>query len=153
VLAQSPTWLGLFSSNEYIQENFFFVTEGAQWGEEGTDFLVDLLENYGPEEQTPDIYFNFGVFQAMAATQILEKAVELGDLSREGIINAMNEVGTLTFEGLYEDYPYGAPGDRQPPVVNTINRVNPDLGGENGTGLEVVVAGYQADYVEDFEIE
>ena len=39
-------------------------------------------------DQEPDYYFAFGYNQARAMTALLEKAVELGDLSRDGILKA-----------------------------------------------------------------
>lgn len=157
VIGQSPAWLGLFSTNEYLQEHFYFMVEGGEWGDTslgGMELLMDLQENYNPGDIPPDVYFNFGVFQAMATQQVLEKAVELGDLSRNGIINAMAEVGTLTFGGdVYADYPYGMPEDREPPIRNTIGQPSAEAGGENGTGLAVVEVNYEADFATDFEIE
>jgi len=57
---------------------------------------------------------------------VLEAAVAAGDLSREGIVNAMNSIDTLTFDGLTGDYPYGAPEDRDPPRGSTIFGVDGD---------------------------
>ncbi|HWM03456.1 MAG TPA: ABC transporter substrate-binding protein, partial [Actinophytocola sp.] len=55
----------------------------------------------------------------------LEKAVELGDLSREGILEASSQLGTVTFDGLTEDYKYGPAEDRDPPRASTIFKVDP----------------------------
>lgn len=157
IIGQSPGWISLYADvgNEYLFENAYFVVEGGQWGDEsveGMDLAMELLEDYAPEEQTPDIYFSFGSYQAMATIQLLEKAVELGDLSREGIMRALTEVGTLDFHGLYGEYPHGLPEDRVPPRANSITQPNRELGGENGTGLEVLAQDYRAEYIDEFEI-
>jgi hypothetical protein len=56
----------------------------------------------------------------------LEKAVELGDLSRAGIAAALNKVGLITFDGLSGDYNYGTSATtRVPPRSTTLFKINP----------------------------
>lgn len=151
LIGPSPTWLGLFSSNAYLQEHFVHVSEGPEYGDPsapGTAQLIDVQETYAPD-QAPDVYFNFGYVEASVATQILEKAVELGDLSREGIMRATEEVGTLTFGGLFGEYVYGPPEDREPPRATTIFRVDAD----KPFGLAAVESNYQAPFADEFPIE
>jgi ABC-type branched-subunit amino acid transport system substrate-binding protein len=155
VIGQSPSWLTAFAGNEYMQENFYLAAEGPEYGDEsvpGMEELVRLQETYAPDigpDHLGAIYFNFGVNQARAVVQVLETAVDRGDLSREGILQAMEEVGTLTFDGLAGDYEYGPAEDRVPPTTSSIFRPNPDM----GIGLELVVQDYEADYAADFEFE
>jgi ABC-type branched-subunit amino acid transport system substrate-binding protein len=151
ILGQSPTWLGLFAGFPYLQENYYALSEGPQYGDEsipGMAELVRVLETYAPD-QPPDIYFNFGYLQAMAMHQILEEAVARGDLSRAGMLAALESVGTLTFDGLSGDYVYGPAADRVPPIVSSIFRPNPDAPG----GLEIVEYEYEAPYAGDFEFD
>jgi ABC-type branched-subunit amino acid transport system substrate-binding protein len=151
ILGQSPTWLGLFRGNEYLQEHYYALAEGAEYGDEsapGMAELVRIKDEYAPDVE-PDIYFNFGLLQSMAMVQVLEQAVEDGDLSREGILRAMEDVGTLTFDGLTGDYVYGPAGDRVPPTISSIFRVDPDV----GTGLGIVAQDYEAPYAGQFEFE
>jgi ABC-type branched-subunit amino acid transport system substrate-binding protein len=156
ILGQSPTWLGLFSDNEYMQENFIILAEGPEWGDESHEGMVELMrirDEYAPD-QVPDVYFNFGVNQARAAHQVLEVAVANGDLSREGILDAMEQVGTLTFDGLQGDYVYGESAeDRVPPIGTSVFRPSAEHGGEAGTGLELIVQDYQSDLAGEFEFE
>jgi ABC-type branched-subunit amino acid transport system substrate-binding protein len=152
VLGQSPTWLELVAGD--MDENWYIVAEGPAYGDESVEGMAELIriqEEYS--DQDPDIYFGFGYNQAQAATQILEKAVELGDLSREGIMEATEEVGTLSFGGLQGDYEYGPADDRVPPTTSTIFTPNPELGGAEGTGLELVAQDYEAEVAGDFEFE
>jgi ABC-type branched-subunit amino acid transport system substrate-binding protein len=135
-IGQSPAWVSLFAANPTFQRSFLLVSEGPQWGDEsvpGMKLLLEHQKKYMPDQQ-PDIYFAFGYTEAWAVAQVLEKAVELGDLSREGIIKATEQVGTLRFEGLSGDYKYGPPRDRVPPSRSTIFKVNPAAPG----GLEGV---------------
>jgi hypothetical protein len=80
---------------------------------------------------------------------VLEAAVANGDLSREGIIEAMNGIETLTFDGLTGDYPYGAPEDRDPPRASTIFSVDPEAPG----GLRVLEADVVSEAAENYEFE
>jgi ABC-type branched-subunit amino acid transport system substrate-binding protein len=151
ILGQSPTWLGLFSGNAYLQEYYYSLSEGTEFGDESVPGMAELLrikDTYAPD-QAPDIYFNFGYIQAKAMVQVLEKAVELGDLSRTGILRALEEVDTLTFDGLSGDYVYGPAEDRVPPTVTSIFRVDTD----NPTGLGLVDGDYEASYISDFKFE
>ena len=82
------------------------------------------IATYRPD-QAPDYYFTFGYYQARAVAQVLERAAELGDFTRAGIVRAMADVGTLRFDGLSGDYAYGPPARRVPPRASTIFAVDP----------------------------
>jgi len=129
-MANSPAWNALLAAGDlatYMADNFLLMAEGPQWGDTSVAGMAQMLEDiaaYAPD-QVPNIYFAFGYAQAWAAAQVLEKAVELGDLSPEGIIAASEQVGTLTFDGLLGDYVYGPVEDRDPPRGTTVNKVDP----------------------------
>jgi hypothetical protein len=79
--------------------------------------------------------------------QILEKAVENGDLSRKGIVAAMNDVGTLKTGGLLSDYEYGGPSDRVFPRAGRIFSIDPEKGLKAATEL------FTSDGAKEFELE
>ena len=147
----SPTWINALAGSAlapYLQANFVIVAEGSTWGDDsvpGMSTLIERLEEFAPDQE-PDYYFTFGYLQAHAVVQVLEAAVASGDLSREGIIEAMNSLGTVSFEGLGGDYFYGTPDERVPSTENTIFAVNPEV----PNGVEAVVIGYRASFVGDF---
>jgi ABC-type branched-subunit amino acid transport system substrate-binding protein len=151
-MAQSPTWIGLFVDSPllpYLQANFTWVSEGPEYGDEsapGMSELIRIQETYTPDQE-PDIYFNFGYNEAKAVHQVLEAAVEMGDLSHEGIIEAMNSLEELEFEGVLGEYGWGEPEDRNPPRANSIFEVDP----AKPIGLGLLVAEHQAPFAEDFE--
>jgi ABC-type branched-subunit amino acid transport system substrate-binding protein len=151
ILGQSPTWVSLFAGFPYLQENYYVLAEGAEYGDEsvpGMAELVRIQDTYAPDV-VPDFYFTFGYLQAMAMHQVLEVAVARGDLSRQGIFSAMESVGTLTFDGLFGDYGYGTADERVPPVASSIFRPNPDM----PMGLEMAARDYEAPYASDYEFE
>ena len=154
-IGTSPTWINAFAQIEqlapYLQEYFVVVGEGSTWGDEsvpGMATMVERLEEFAPD-QDPDYYFTFGYLQAHAVVQVLEAAVANGDLSREGIIEAMNGLGSVSFEGLGGDYFYGTPDERVPSTENTIFMVNPAV----PNGVEAVTTGYRAPFAGDFVFE
>lgn len=148
-IGQSPAWLGLFAGGDlapYLQENFVLASEGTEWGDTSVPGMAQMLED-APADQAPDIYFAFGYSQARAVHQVLEAAVAAGDLSREGIVAAMNGIDELTFDGLTGDYPYGPPEDRDPPRTSTIFAVDPAAPG----GLAVLEADVASEVAANLE--
>ncbi len=147
----SPSWINALAGSPlapYLQANFVVVAEGSTWGDAsipGMATMIERLEEFAPDQE-PDYYFTFGYLQAHAVTRVLEAAVEKGDLSREGIIEALNNLGTVAFEGLAGDYFYGTPDERIAATQNTIFKVNPDV----PNGVEAASVGYQASFADDF---
>jgi len=130
-IGQSPSWideLGASPLAPYLKKTTWIAAEGTEWGDdsvEGMKTMVERVKKYKPDQQ-PDYYFAFGYNQATAVAAVLEKAVELGDLSHKGIIKASQEVGTVSFGGLGGDYEYGTAEARNPPRNTTIFEVDPD---------------------------
>lgn len=147
-IALAPTWLGALKGNTYMQQRYVIVSEGPEWGDQsspGMKQLMDDVQKYA-SDQTPDIYFAFGYAQAWSMAQILEKAVANGDLSHDGLIKAMNSVGTLRTGGLLGDYDYGAPKDRKPPRGGRIFAVDPNAPG----GLKAVTPQFTSEAAKKF---
>ena len=151
-IAQSPAWINALAESAlapYLEAYFVVVGEGATWGDEsvpGMAGMVANLEEFAPD-QAPDYYFAFGYLQAVAVVKVLEKAVANGDLSRDGIIAALDGLGETSFDGLSGDYFYGAPDERVPPTENTIFKVNTEV----PNGVEAIVSGYESEFAKDFE--
>jgi ABC-type branched-subunit amino acid transport system substrate-binding protein len=153
-VGQSPTWTGGFAKSAlapYLQAHFILAAEGTEWGDtsvKGMADMLDRIQKYTPSQQ-PDIYFVFGYYQARAVTALLEKAVELGDLSRQGILDAANKMGDVDFDGLTGTYKYGAVADRNPPRVTTLYKVDPAKPG----GLAKVKYQYESDAAKKYEFK
>ena len=150
-LGQSPVWVGVLGASAlapYLQANLVVVSDGATWGDESVPGMVEMiadLEVHTPD-QDPDVYFIFGYAQALAVVEVLEQAVANGDLSHDGILKAVTEIGTLDFGGLFGPYEYGVEGERRAATQSTIFRVNPDVPG----GLEAV-AMHESPFAADFD--
>ena len=159
--AQLPIqWIGLTASwtstlatsgaAGYLLHHFVVVTDGADYTDGRVGGIVELVRikaAYAPA-LPPDPWFTVGFAQAEAVTQVLEKAVALGDLSRAGILRASQAVGTVSFGGVAGAYTYGKPADRRPPTTTGISAVDPT----RPTGLKVSVASVHASYADAFLI-
>ncbi|HEX6424133.1 MAG TPA: ABC transporter substrate-binding protein [Acidimicrobiales bacterium] len=133
-IGQAPTFAGSLVASPlggYLQENFWLAAEGPAWGDESVEGMAQVLrhvQRYVPDQQ-PELLLSLGYARAWAVHQVLEKAVEMGDLSRPSIVEAMNSIDTLEFGGLLGDYQYGPPDEREPPRCSTIFQIDPDVPG------------------------
>jgi hypothetical protein len=59
----------------------------------------------------------------------------------------MNSIEEFTFDGLFGDYGWGEPDDRNPPRTNSIFEVDPN----KPIGLGLVVEDHEAPFAGDFE--
>jgi ABC-type branched-subunit amino acid transport system substrate-binding protein len=80
----------------------------AQWGDTTVpgmaQFLADTTK-YG-SGQIPDYYYEYGYAMAKVEAAILKKAIESGDLTRQGILNAKLNLGTVDLGGLLPSVNY-----------------------------------------------
>ena len=152
-IAQSPSYIGALAASplkDYLAKTFIVASEGTEWGDQTVPGMKNMIADIGQfkPDQQPDYYFAFGYNQASAVVQVLEKAVALGDLSRAGITKAMEQAGTLTFEGLTGDYRYGKATERVFPLETTLFKIDPT----KPVGLAVVKKNFTTDPAKDFKI-
>jgi ABC-type branched-subunit amino acid transport system substrate-binding protein len=133
MITLAPFWLPVFAQSaslqQFLVDHVWVSAEQAiAWGDTtvpGMETFLQRQEQYAPD-QRPDPYFVFGYLQGQAMYQILQRAVKNGDLSKEGILEASNQVGTLEFDGLTGDYEYGkSASDRNPPRTTALFEVDP----------------------------
>lgn len=152
-LGQSPTWTTPLAEAAHLlpvlRRSFLLVGEGPEWGDRSVPGMRQMLgdvRRFRPG-QPPDLYFMFGYFQSWAVAALLEKAVELGDLSRQGVSRAQRRLGTVSFGDVLGDYTYGAPAGRNPSRVSTIFRIDPERPG----GLAVVKQNFTSEAARRFD--
>lgn len=136
-IGTAPTWINILAGGDvgkYSADHYLVAGEGPEWGDTsvpGMKTMLAAVNQFAPNTP-PDFYFAFGYMQAHAMAQVLAKAISNNNLTRDGIMNAMNTVGTLTFEGLVADEPYGPVGKRVPQRESTLFKVTPDTIKTNG---------------------
>jgi ABC-type branched-subunit amino acid transport system substrate-binding protein len=80
----------------------------AQWGDTNTPGMAKFLDdtkNFGAG-QIPDYYYEYGYALAKVEGAILKKAIENGDLTRQGILDAKLNLGTVDLGGLLPSVNY-----------------------------------------------
>ena len=124
-LAQWPSWHSALIKSPaigYIEEHVWLAGEGPEWGDASAPGMKELLadiQRYRPD-QTPDIWFTYGYNQGRAVTALLEKAVANNDLSRAGIMRALNEMPDVDFGGLTGPHVYGSIATRELPRESSV---------------------------------
>jgi ABC-type branched-subunit amino acid transport system substrate-binding protein len=112
----------------------------ATWGDPSVPGMTRLLADqarYFPQ-QPPSIYFTWAYAQAMVEEAILKKAIESGDLSRQGIYTAKTNLGTVDLQGLAPNVTYSSqPGP--PSRASLIEQVTTGV----ASFLKPVKAGYE----------
>ncbi len=142
-IALSPGWHATMVSSplrEYLVKNFWVVFDAPAWGDttaSGMQAMEAAVARFRPD-QKPDIYFGTGYAMALGVEALLARAVEMGDLSRAGILRASETLGLVSYEGLAGAYRYGPAADREPPRTTNIFRVDP----EAPVGLRALRSGY-----------
>src|SRR5262249_10389426 len=133
-ILQSPAYssllLGVPALAPLLAQHAWMVSQGADWGDRSKPGMAEMLDNvarYAPD-QKPDQYFQLGYTQAKITYAILKKAIESGDLSRDGVYRAFQTIGSIDLGGLYPQAHYGtsgSPNDRVPTRDNTIYAIDP----------------------------
>jgi ABC-type branched-subunit amino acid transport system substrate-binding protein len=138
-IGNSPSWIGALVGTTaqpsplvpYLKQYVWVVTDAqCAWGEtkEGCEGMKELLENHQKfgKDQAPDYYFIFGYTQARVVHQILEKAVEQGDLTRAGVVKAFESLKNVNMGGLLNPISYGTQcKDKVPATGSTIWKIDP----------------------------
>lgn len=115
-LASNPAWVSAFGGVPEANELFtgakiYMASPFAVWGSDdpGMAEMLAAHDEFTPD-QPAEIYFMMGYAQAKVIHAILEKASDLGDLSREGLVEAYNQVGVVEQGGLLPDLDYDDAG-------------------------------------------
>jgi ABC-type branched-subunit amino acid transport system substrate-binding protein len=121
----------------------------APWGAgeaAGMKQLVADQKQYAPD-QPPSIYFALAYAQGKVVEEILRKAIASGDLSREGILAAKQDLGQIDLGGITPAVTY-TPEGGPPSRVSLITEIDPKVPGF----LSVVEASHSSDVAEGIDI-
>jgi ABC-type branched-subunit amino acid transport system substrate-binding protein len=128
---------------EYMQKNYLQANDGTLFGDTenapGMQEVMDAHEKFSPDTLPEWAYLN-GWVGTMMIDQILTKAVENGDVSREGIIEAENSITEFDLGGIQFSPTWGPPADRKPPEKFGVMGPDP----ESETGVSVVEYGLES---------
>ena len=123
-----PTYLNLFAAGAPDLYAKYYVAldspELADTSVPGIANFLERFERYGSGAITTFVLS--GYFLQVSVHALLEKAAGLGDFSREGIRNALAQLGEVELDGLAaENYVYGTPENRRPTSAVRIKVFDP----------------------------
>jgi ABC-type branched-subunit amino acid transport system substrate-binding protein len=138
-IGTSPNFIVQFKDSpvfDYLKEHYYIVSDTTPFGdtEHGGEDMRDFMaahERFGKEQ--PQWSYSNGWNSIRALEQVFEKAVEDGDVSRDGIMKALDSLTRIDYGGLEFPWTWGPPAERRPPDRYLILR--PD--DEAITGLRV----------------
>jgi ABC-type branched-subunit amino acid transport system substrate-binding protein len=117
---QGPAWSGYLMTSDgttsgkptpvakALGSNVWVLGYEAQWGDKSVPGMAKFLadaKRYAPS-QIPDYYFMYGYAEAKMETAVLRKAIESGDLTRKGILDAKLHLGRVDLGGLVPPLDY-----------------------------------------------
>lgn len=107
-IGSTPTWIDAFFNPEVIPskvfDNFEWISVLPYWGEKvpGMDAFVAAYEKFGKEMGPPDFYILFSYVQGLYACEILSRAIAQNDVTRDGLMKAVQGVANFTGGGLLQ---------------------------------------------------
>ena len=114
IMADNPALKPLFAKSYKASGAF------ARWGEDGPGMkaMLDAITRYAPE-QKPDPFFLHGWIQAGIVAEVLKRAEETNNLSRPGVLKALEGMPDVELDGLSPTLSYGREARGRPPSRQT----------------------------------
>jgi ABC-type branched-subunit amino acid transport system substrate-binding protein len=130
ILQSSAFAIGLLAvpALKALLSKAWVVAQGAAWGDTsvaGMAQMVQDVQKYYPN-QKPDGYFEFGYAESYITYDILKKALDNKDITRDGLFTAFESLKTVSLGGLYPPVTYGStPNQRVPTRDSIIYQIDP----------------------------
>ncbi|MDH3755049.1 MAG: ABC transporter substrate-binding protein, partial [Acidimicrobiia bacterium] len=124
-----PLWLGALPSyvsllalgNPDLYTNFYVALDTPNFTDTDVPGMATFLERWEAfGDGDPNTFHLSGYFQSIAIHALLEDAVAAGDLGRDGLQQALADLGEVDVQGLADNYVYGTPENRIPARANRI---------------------------------
>ena len=114
--------LGALLSHDWL------VSQGATWGDTSQPGMAQMLNDvakYAPN-QKPDGFFQFGYTESKITYEILKKALDNNDITRDGLLTAFESLKSVDLGGLLPPVTYGSsPNDRVPTRDSIVFVIDP----------------------------
>lgn len=128
-IGNTAAWADLFYEHEKLPKdlfaNFHLASGLPYWGEEseGMKQFLKAYENYG-EESPKDWYILLSYAQGLAALEVAKRAIEAGDITREGYLKQLHTISGWTANGMMPAIDWS----EAPYIVSTKTRIlKPDF--------------------------
>jgi ABC-type branched-subunit amino acid transport system substrate-binding protein len=150
-----PTYNPAFLSSplaDAIQRDWYGGFYSQPWGSEsaGMALVHQLYDEAGSEEPLKD-YIALGVVEAMIVENALRKAYENGDLTREGVFNALYSFDSMEFMGMAPAERYTGSTADQVQRALTLYRPSAADFAAGGSGAVIVDPEFVGPTAESFE--
>lgn len=107
----------------------FFVSKGTSWGDPsvpGWTSMLAAISKYIPDQKASN-WFSFGWVEAIISANIIAKALSLGDISRDGLLKALESSKNIDLAGLLPNPSFGTtPDERVPSRETSIFKFDPN---------------------------
>jgi hypothetical protein len=102
----------------------------APWGDHATPGMQQLVADHDrySAKTPPSIYFTLAYAQGQVQAAILKKAIQSGNLTRDGILKAKENLGTVDLGGIAPSVNY-TPQPGPPTRKSLITRIDPTVPG------------------------
>jgi ABC-type branched-subunit amino acid transport system substrate-binding protein len=153
-IAQTPSWHASLAESplkDYFAAHLWLPWDGPEWGDSTVAGMREMLaarQKYQPDQKA-DVYYTAGWIIGYLTHQTLERAVANNDLSRAGLLKAVEQLGTLNFDGLMSPYTYGPADQREPSRTSAIFRINP----AKPVAMELIRAGFGSPAAQKYRFE
>jgi ABC-type branched-subunit amino acid transport system substrate-binding protein len=111
-----------------LMSHAWLVSQGATWGDTSQPGMAQMLNDvakYAPT-QKPDGFFQFGYTESKITYDILKKALDNNDVTRDGLLTAFESLKNVDLGGLLPPVTYGSsPNDRVPTRDNIVFAIDP----------------------------
>jgi ABC-type branched-subunit amino acid transport system substrate-binding protein len=104
-----PAWVDRFFDAQVIPptvfDDFYWAVDLPYWGEAvpGMARLIDAFERFRPEGVAPDFYILLSYIQGLGALEAFRRALERGDVSRDGYLAAVRSLENWDAGGLIRE--------------------------------------------------
>jgi len=108
--------LGALLSHDWL------VSQGATWGDTSQPGMAQMLNDvakYAPN-QKPDGFFQFGYTESKITYEILKKALDNNDITRDGLLTAFESLKSVDLGGLLPPVTYGSSPNERVPTRDSI---------------------------------
>jgi ABC-type branched-subunit amino acid transport system substrate-binding protein len=106
----------------------WLVSQGATWGDTSQPGMAQMMsdvQKYAPD-QKPDGFFQFGYTESKITYEILKKALDNNDITRDGLLTAFESLHNVDLGGLLPPVTYGSsPNERVPTRDNIVFAIDP----------------------------
>jgi ABC-type branched-subunit amino acid transport system substrate-binding protein len=102
----------------------------APWGDKQAPGMAQLLSDHKrySAKLPPSIYYTLAYAQGQVQAAILRKAIQNGNLTRDGILKAKQSLGTVDLGGIAPNVSY-SPQPGPPTRKSLITRIDPSVAG------------------------